>query len=123
MYTLVVPIQSKLPELLDASRDDTAWVVTATLLTAAVVTPIAGRLGDMYGKRRIVIALLASIRICTKSRAVARLSFERMAVTRVFGPFWRRTPRLEQNRENNPMHSRIEPGSPHLSCRRRKADM
>ena len=59
MYTLVVPIQSKLPELLDASRDDTAWVVTATLLTAAVVTPIAGRLGDMYGKRRIVIALLA----------------------------------------------------------------
>ena len=59
MYTLVVPIQAKLPELLNASREDTAWVVTATLLTAAVVTPIAGRLGDMYGKRRIVIALLA----------------------------------------------------------------
>lgn len=58
MYTLVVPIQAKLPELLDASREDTAWVVTATLLTAAVIAPIAGRLGDMYGKRRIVIALL-----------------------------------------------------------------
>ncbi len=61
MYTLVVPIQAKLPELLNASREDTAWVVTATLLTAAVVTPIAGRLGDMYGKRRIVIALLACL--------------------------------------------------------------
>ncbi|MBD7957554.1 MFS transporter [Microbacterium sp. Sa4CUA7] len=59
MFTLVVPIQAKLPELLDASRDDTAWVVTATLLAAAVVTPIAGRLGDMYGKRRIVLVLLA----------------------------------------------------------------
>ena len=59
MFTLVVPIQSKLPELLDASRDDTAWVVTSTLLAAAIITPISGRLGDMYGKRRIVLVLLA----------------------------------------------------------------
>ncbi|MBD8476988.1 MFS transporter [Microbacterium sp. CFBP 8794] len=59
MFTLVVPIQSQLPQLLDASRDDTAWVVTSTLLAAAVTTPIAGRLGDMYGKRRIVLVLLA----------------------------------------------------------------
>jgi len=58
MFTLVVPIQSKLPELLDASRDDTAWVVTSTLLAAAILTPISGRLGDMYGKRRIVLALM-----------------------------------------------------------------
>jgi MFS family permease len=59
MFTLMVPIQSKLPELLDASREDTAWVVTATLLAAAVITPISGRLGDMYGKRRIVLVLVA----------------------------------------------------------------
>lgn len=59
MFTLVVPIQASLPELLHASREDTAWVVTVTLLVAAVVTPIAGRLGDMYGKRRIVLVLLA----------------------------------------------------------------
>ncbi|WP_375385361.1 MFS transporter [uncultured Microbacterium sp.] len=58
MFTLMVPIQSKLPELLNSSRDDTAWVVTSTLLAAAVITPIAGRLGDMYGKRRIVLVLL-----------------------------------------------------------------
>lgn len=58
MFTLVVPIQAKLPELLDASREDTAWVVTSTLLASAVITPIAGRLGDMYGKRRIVLVLL-----------------------------------------------------------------
>lgn len=58
MFTLVVPIQSELPELLDASREDTAWVVTSTLVAAAVMTPISGRLGDMYGKRRIVLVLL-----------------------------------------------------------------
>ena len=38
MFTLVVPIQSKLPELLDASREDTAWVVTSTLLAAHMET-------------------------------------------------------------------------------------
>lgn len=59
MFTLMVPIQSKLPELLDASREDTAWVVTSTLLAAAVITPISGRLGDMYGKRRILLVLVA----------------------------------------------------------------
>lgn len=59
MFTLVVPLQTTLPELLNASREDTAWVVTATLLAAAISTPIAGRLGDMYGKRRIVLILLA----------------------------------------------------------------
>jgi len=59
MFTLVVPIQAALPELLHASREDTAWVVTATLLAAAVITPIAGRLGDMYGKRRVVLWMLA----------------------------------------------------------------
>jgi len=58
MFTLVVPIQAQLPALLSVGRDDTSWVVTSTLLTAAVLTPISGRLGDMYGKKRIVVVLL-----------------------------------------------------------------
>ncbi|WOF23362.1 MFS transporter [Microbacterium betulae] len=59
MFTLVVPLQAELPRLLSASREDTTWVVTITLLVAAVATPISGRLGDMYGKRRVIIALMA----------------------------------------------------------------
>lgn len=58
MQTIVVPIQSELPELLDASREDTAWVITITLLVSAICTPISGKLGDMYGKRRIAMILL-----------------------------------------------------------------
>ncbi|MGO1769153.1 MAG: MFS transporter [Microbacterium sp.] len=61
MFTLVVPIQSELPRLLDAPREDTAWVVTITLLVAACATPISGRLGDMYGKRRIVLILIGAL--------------------------------------------------------------
>lgn len=61
MFTLVVPLQAELPALLNASREDTSWVVTITLLCAAIATPISGRLGDMYGKRRVVIALLIAL--------------------------------------------------------------
>ncbi|MGM7677660.1 MFS transporter [Microbacterium sp. A94] len=59
MQTILLPIQSELPTLLNASREDTAWVITITLLVGAIFTPIAGKLGDMFGKRRIALVLLA----------------------------------------------------------------
>ncbi|MEU8992486.1 MFS transporter [Streptomyces sp. NPDC048558] len=55
MQTLVIPVVPELPRLLDAPASDTAWAVTATLLAAAVATPVMGRLGDMYGKRRMLL--------------------------------------------------------------------
>ncbi|MGW5624802.1 MFS transporter [Streptomyces olivaceus] len=55
MQTLVIPIVPELPRLLDAPASDTAWAVTATLLAAAVATPVVGRLGDMAGKRRMLL--------------------------------------------------------------------
>jgi MFS family permease len=59
MQTLVIPIVPELPKLLTAPASDTAWAVTATLLAAAVATPVMGRLGDMYGKRRMLLVSLA----------------------------------------------------------------
>ena len=58
MQTLVTPIIPELPILLDSTAADTSWVLTSTLLAAAISTPISGRLGDMYGKRRILLVLL-----------------------------------------------------------------
>ena len=58
MQTLVTPIIPRLPELLNTTPADATWVLTSTLLAAAISTPISGRLGDMYGKRRVVIVLL-----------------------------------------------------------------
>src|SRR5699024_2955736 len=54
MQTLIIPIIPLLPGFLSASPADAAWAVTATLLASAVAVPSAGRLGDMYGKRRMV---------------------------------------------------------------------
>lgn len=58
MQTILIPIQGELPKLLNTTSDNAAWVITATLVAAAVCTPVAGRLGDMFGKRRIAMALL-----------------------------------------------------------------
>ncbi|MFF7766657.1 MFS transporter [Streptomyces massasporeus] len=61
MQTLVIPIVPELPRLLNAPASDTAWAVTATLLAAAVATPMTGRLGDMYGKRRMLLISLVML--------------------------------------------------------------
>ena len=70
MQTLVIPIVPELPKLLDAPASDTAWAVTATLLAAAVATPVVGRLGDMFGKRRM---LLVSIVLLISGSVVCAL--------------------------------------------------
>ena len=58
MQTMMVPLLSQLPTLLHTTRADAAWAITVTLLTAAVGTPVLGRLGDMFGKRRMLLASL-----------------------------------------------------------------
>ena len=61
MQTLVIPIVPRLPVLLGSTPSSTAWAVTATLLAGAVVTPIAGRLGDMVGKKPVLLASVAAM--------------------------------------------------------------
>ncbi|MEU2302337.1 MFS transporter [Streptomyces antibioticus] len=57
--TLVVPVVPELPGLLGISASGAAWAVTVTLVAAAVATPLLGRLGDLYGRRRTLLAALA----------------------------------------------------------------
>ncbi|WP_433559358.1 MFS transporter [Pseudonocardia xinjiangensis] len=59
MQTLPVPLMKDLPQLLDTEASNATWVITATLLAGAVATPILGRLGDLYGKRRMLVLGLA----------------------------------------------------------------
>lgn len=55
MQTLIIPIQPDLPRLLGTSIGNASWIITATLLAAAVAMPIAGRLGDTFGKQRVLL--------------------------------------------------------------------
>ncbi|MFE3946432.1 MFS transporter [Streptomyces sp. NPDC059118] len=59
MQTLLVPVIKDLPTLLETDPSDATWVMTATLLAGAVSTPIMGRLGDLNGKRKMLLASLA----------------------------------------------------------------
>ncbi|MEU9594484.1 MFS transporter [Streptomyces sp. NPDC048193] len=59
MQTLLVPVIKDLPRLLDTTPSNATWVLTSTLLSGAVATPIMGRLGDLYGKRRMLIVSLS----------------------------------------------------------------
>jgi len=72
--TLVVPLIGDLPTLLHTSASNASWVITATLLSAAVATPVAGRLGDMYGKRRMLllstVPLIAGSVVCALATSV-----------------------------------------------------
>ena len=55
MSTQLVPVLPELPSLLHTSKANSTWAVTATLLASAVATPVLGRLGDMFGKRRMLL--------------------------------------------------------------------
>lgn len=74
MQTLVVPLIPQLPALLHTSESSASWVITATLLTAALATPVVGRLGDLYGKRRMLLVcavmLAAGSLVCAVSIAL-----------------------------------------------------
>ncbi|MFF5792535.1 MFS transporter [Paeniglutamicibacter sp. NPDC012692] len=55
--TMVTPLIPQLPTIFNTSASNTAWIITATLLAAAVAVPISGRLGDLFGKRRMILVL------------------------------------------------------------------
>lgn len=59
MQTLVVPILGLIQNSLGASSAEVSWVTTATLLSAAVFTPLLGRFGDQHGKKPTLIGVLA----------------------------------------------------------------
>ena len=58
MQTFLIPALSELERELDTSTTWVTWTVTAYLLSGAVSTPIVGRLGDQYGKKRLMMISL-----------------------------------------------------------------
>ena len=69
--TLVVPIIATLPAIFDAPASDTSWIITITLLVAAVSTPVAGRLGDLYGQKKMLLISLLPLAVGSAVCAVA----------------------------------------------------
>lgn len=57
--TTIISALTPLADQFHAGTTDLAWTYSGFLLASAVATPLFGRLGDMFGKRRMLIAALA----------------------------------------------------------------
>jgi MFS family permease len=58
MQTLVIPALPFFRREFGASQADTTWIVTGFLLSSSVLTPLLGKLGDMHGKKRMLVVCL-----------------------------------------------------------------
>lgn len=56
--TSIVPAIGELMHVFDTDAAGVAWTLTGYLVCAAVFTPIFGRLGDMFGKKRMLVIAL-----------------------------------------------------------------
>src|SRR3984885_3874733 len=61
LQSLVIPALPTIQAGLHTSQNTVTWVLTAYLLSASIFTPIMGRLGDMWGKERMLVAALVAL--------------------------------------------------------------
>src|SRR3954452_7103898 len=71
LQSLVAPALPTIQADLHTSTTAVTWVLTAYLLSASVCTPILGRLGDMHGKERLLVIVLAVMAAGTLIAALA----------------------------------------------------
>src|SRR3954451_22824178 len=72
LQSLVAPALPTIQHDLHTSATSVTWVLTAYLLSAAVCTPIIGRLGDIHGKERMLVGVLGVLAAGTLIAALAQ---------------------------------------------------
>jgi EmrB/QacA subfamily drug resistance transporter len=82
LQSLVIPVLTTVQHELHTTQAAATWVLTAYLLSASVMTPILGRIGDMRGKERVFVATLAALAVGSFLAAIAP-SIAVMIVARV----------------------------------------
>ncbi|MFE6868270.1 MFS transporter [Kitasatospora sp. NPDC057692] len=82
VQTAVVPILPSLARELSVSGSSITWLMTANLLSAAVLTPLLGRFGDLRGRKPMLLISLAGL-VAGSALAVSTHSFTWLVVARV----------------------------------------
>jgi EmrB/QacA subfamily drug resistance transporter len=65
LQTMLSPALPDIQRELHTSTTAVTWVMTIYLLTASVATPVLGRLGDMFGKERVLLGVLVTLALGT----------------------------------------------------------
>lgn len=63
LQSLVVPVLAELQGAFETDQTTVTWVLTAYLLSASICTPLLGRLGDVVGKKRILVVALTALSV------------------------------------------------------------
>ena len=63
LQTLILLALPTIQRATHSSESGVAWLLTGYLLSSSIATPIVGRLGDMFGKRRILILALGGLAV------------------------------------------------------------
>ncbi|MGW3356305.1 MFS transporter [Streptomyces bungoensis] len=61
LQSLIAPALPTVQHALHTSQSTATWVMTAYLLSASVLTPILGRVGDLAGRKRTLVAVLVTV--------------------------------------------------------------
>ncbi|PWS48370.1 MFS transporter, partial [Streptomyces sp. FT05W] len=82
---LQLGVATLLPQIQEAfgvSGSEAAWVVTGHLLVGCVATPVVSRFGDLYGRRAVMLCVLAVVAVASVVSALTG-SFTVLLVARL----------------------------------------
>ncbi|GAA1518248.1 MFS transporter [Nocardioides humi] len=82
LQSLFVPVLPQIQQQYDVGQRGATWILTAYLLSASVCTPLLGRVGDIVGKRRVLLLALAALTLGSLLAALAP-SFAVLVAARV----------------------------------------
>src|SRR3954452_1409145 len=71
LQSLIVPVLARIQVEFDTSQTTVTWVLTAYLLSASICTPLLGRVGDVVGKTRVLVACLVALSLGSLAAALA----------------------------------------------------
>jgi EmrB/QacA subfamily drug resistance transporter len=71
LSSAVIPALPTFQHTLHTSETGSTWILTAFLLSASVGTSVIGRLGDMYGKEKLLLWTLVTLAVGTLLAAVS----------------------------------------------------
>jgi MFS family permease len=86
LQSLVIPVLTTVQKDLHTTQSTVTWVLTAYLLSASIMTPILGRVGDMAGKKKVFVGTLVALAVGSLLAALAP-SIGLMIVARVIQGF------------------------------------
>ena len=69
--SLIVPVLARIQIEFDTDQTTVTWVLTAYLLSASICTPLLGRVGDVVGKKRMLVVTLSALAVGSLAAALA----------------------------------------------------